>query len=49
MDPAGKLVTVTDSVLVDELMTVGLHPKSNDITENMIRKEHGLSERARYK
>jgi len=49
MDPAGKLVTVTDNDFVEELMTVGLHPKSNDITENMIRKEHGLSERARYK
>ena len=47
MNSSGVITEVTDFLLVEELMTVGLHPNSHSITENMIRLEHGLRERGR--
>ena len=49
IDSFGNLTTVTDFVSIEDLMTVGLHANSNHITENMIRAEHGLRLRGRYK
>ena len=42
--------TLTDrAVKVTELRTIGLaHVRAGDITENMIRAEHGLNIRGRY-
>jgi hypothetical protein len=49
-DLGGKIIEPEKGVFAEELRTVGIPGfiKTGDITENVIRKEQGINERARY-